>query len=174
MILKEPYLIRFAQYNDIDRILDIMAEVTAHLPFPSWYVADDREFLARHIDKDGFTLVAVKNESIVAFLVVRFPGAKEDNLGSVLDPLDVTHMSVAHMESTAVIPAEQGKGLQLRLLREAEMCPAIKRYAHWMATVHPDNHYSLANFQCLGYREIARIPKYGGLNRIILHKDNPY
>lgn len=173
MIDSSSYTIRKALESDIDAILSVMEAAVAVLPSPAWYVPDDRAFLVQHINGHGFTLVAVREEVIVAFLVVRFPGTEADNLGTYLNPDADGARRVAHMESVAGRPCECGHGLQRKLLEAAEAILAPTDYLHWMATVHPDNRYSLANFQCLGYREVTRVKKYGGLDRIILHKINP-
>ena len=79
-------------------------------------------------------------------------------------------MQVAHMETVAVAAGFTGHGLQRKLLIEGEKAAAAAGYRHFMATVHPDNHYSLSNFQRLGYKKIAEALKYGGLRRWVLEK----
>lgn len=45
-------------------------------------------------------------------------------------------------------------------------------HAYYMATVSPDNPASLRCFLKNGYKEVLRKEKYGGMERIILKKDN--
>lgn len=140
---------------------------------------------------EGYTLKYVRNGCLWAFLIVRHPGAAEDNLGyclsekeleqAALEVFSLEHENhekmshqalhlIAHMESAAVHPACRGMGLQGKLLRRAEEIERSCGTKFLMATVHPDNRYSLYNLQSAGYECLLETEKYGGLRRKVLCK----
>ena len=101
--------------------------------------------------------------------MVRFPKESKDNLGDYLELSQPQLMEVAHMESIAVLPEFQGRHIQKSLIEWAESY--LKNdYSYCMATVHPENVYSLNNFLSLGYKIVVTTKKYGGLPRHVLYK----
>jgi ribosomal protein S18 acetylase RimI-like enzyme len=81
-------------------------------------------------------------------------------------------VKVAHMDSVVILPQYRGYKLQYRLMEAAEdvLCRETE-YSIWMATVHPDNKYSLGNVQAHGYEIVAEAMKYGGYPRYVLKKE---
>ena len=78
---------------------------------------------------------------------------------------------VAHIESVAVLPSFRGYKLQKELLETAENIEKGKDTKYLMATVHPDNVYSVRNFRDEGFTCLLETMKYGGLRRNILWKE---
>ena len=136
----------------------------------SWFCTDDEEFIKRHISKEGFIIKAVYKDKIAGYLLIRFPKGADDNLGSYLNLSDPQLLNVAHMESTAVLPEFRGMHILKKLLENAEAYLKINNYKYYMATVHPDNIFSLNNFLSLGYKIVVTTKKYGGLLRHVLCK----
>ena len=164
--------ILYAIKEDILELKAVMEEAVQALPQKDWYVADDIDFLKRHIKEDGYILKCVIEGKIVAFLIVRYPMFSEDNLGQYLPQVTKEMLQkVAHIESVAVLPKFRGHQLQKRLLEMAEMIEKEKNTIYFMATVHPDNIYSSRNFKEQGYRCLLETRKYGGLKRVILLKE---
>ncbi len=145
------------------QILHVAARATAK----DHVFVDDEEFFAAHVAERGFTLVGEEDGQLIAFQIVRFPGPDEDNLGP---DLQVDPARVAHMEICAVDPAFQRRGWQSRLVGAAVQA-VPSGYDVIASTVHPDNAASLAALHRSGFREVARVRKYGGLPRIILRLD---
>lgn len=162
-----------ATMADLDDIMALLHAVTAALDRPNWYCVDSRDFFAEHISGSGFTLVARAEGQLAGFLTIRFPREAEDNLGSYLNLTGDDLLGVAHMESAAVHPDFRGNHLQRRLVEAAEAALRPTDYRHWMATVHPENRYSMSTLTALGYRPLLTTKKYGGLDRCILCKENP-
>lgn len=177
----------FATKADITEIHTLMHATYASMENKDWYVTDNEEFLERHIGREGYILKYIDGGKIVAFLVVRHPGNAEDNLGrelsvscgggSALEPLagmpvieEAVLAKVAHMESVVVAPSHRGQGLQGKLLKSAEELERTRGTGFLMATVHPDNVYSLGNLLRAGYECILETEKYGGLPRKVLCK----
>lgn len=142
-----------------------------------------------HNASEGYSLKYIVDGEFAAFLIVRHPGEAEDNLGQYLSEncadrqtasgnvqtcgesdLTVLLSRVAHMESAAVHPAHRGKGLQGKLLARAEEIEIARGTKFLMATVHPDNIYSLRNLEAAGYQCILETAKYGGLRRKVMCK----
>lgn len=164
------FLIEFASENDIKNIMSIIKTATELLPDPSWFVDDTEEFFLSHIKEKGFTLKAISDGNIAAFLTIRYPGLDEDNLGYSLDFSKEDLLSCAHIESCAVLPQYRGNRLEYQLIKEALSILENTSYTHILGTVHPDNLASVKSFLNNGFHIEKTVPKYGGLPRHILYK----
>lgn len=170
--------IQRAKQSDVPAITNMMQEASALLPDPTWYVADDEEFVRCHIKETGFVLNAFWNGAIAGFLIIRFPEKNEDNLGyslfeewssQNLDP-KAELLKTAHMESVVVRPPFRSHHIQRDLITEAVSILKKQNYRHLMATVHPENMASLISFQKNGFQIKTTVKKYGGLSRHILYR----
>ena len=128
----------YAIKGDSAELKKVMEEVVAGLPQKDWYVADDIDFLERHIEDEGYILKCVVEEQIVGFLVVRYPKLAEDNLGQYLpNRTEELLLNIAHMESVAVLPRFRGYKIQKQLLEMAEEIEKNKNTTYLMATPSP-------------------------------------
>ena len=168
---EETYTMRFARMSDYKRVYKIMEHMEHEIDDTSIFVADDKTFVKNHIEKEGFIAVAGYEKKIAAFLIVRFPEDSEDNLGLDLGFDEEALNRVNHMESVIVVEAHRGNQLQQKLIKFAEPVAKAMGYTISMATVSPDNSYSLNNFLELGYEEMLRKIKYDDVERIVLKKD---
>ena len=158
-----------ASHPWLDELENAMKETVFGIQDADIFVADDRESLRRHLSDEGRILMAVYGE-LAGFLMLRFPGAAEDNLGVYAGIAPDEMNQVAHMESVTVRPSYRGHGLQRRLVDRGETLVRKMGYKYSMCTVAPQNQWSLANMQAAGYSIVATVPKYGGLMRHILLK----
>lgn len=165
-------IIEKSQEQDVKRIFDIMNTVKETIQDDDLFCADSKEFITMHIHEAGFILKAVYNEEIIGFLIVRIPKYEEDNLGLDIQLNHKELEKVAHIESVVILPVHRGKGLQKRLMMEAENILSKNGFRYLMATVHPKNLPSLNNFTKLGYEIVKTVRKYGGKKRHILFKRN--
>ena len=94
----------------------------------------------------------------------------DENLGSYLEPDDSQLSLVAHMEIAMVRSSYRGNGLQKKLMEAAEEQLRSAGFRWLMGTAHPDNVYSVHNFEQLGYKLVTKALKYGGLPRYIFCK----
>ena len=156
--------------QDLPAISRLMETAALDPQHPGWFCWDGPEFLRRHLAEEGFLLKAVADHAVAGFLMVRFPGRQEDNLGFDLGLSPGERDQVAHMESVVVLPRYRGHGIQKTLLRAAEDILAPLPYRRYLATVHPQNLPSLRSFQALGYEILRTTVKYGGLSRHIVGK----
>ena len=141
--------------SDLPTVLDCMNEIYRELPEKSWFSMDEREDLIRYMTVSGFGLKAE---------------AGDENLGSYLEPDDSQLSLVAHMEIAMVRSAYRGNGLQKKLMETAEEQLRSAGFRWLMGTAHPDNVYSVHNFEQLGYKLVTKALKYGGLPRYIFCK----
>lgn len=168
--IMDTVIIEKSQEEDVEKIFDIMNTVQECIQDSDLFCADSKEFIKKHINEAGFILKAVENHEIIGFLIVRIPKYENDNLGYDIY-LDHSELEkVAHIESVAILPAHRGKGLQKKLMKEAEDILIKNGFTYLMATVHPKNLYSLNNFTQLRYEIVKTMKKYGGMERYILLK----
>lgn len=166
----DNFQVREARYKDVPEIMNIIDVAIENLPNKNMFYADTKEFIEKHIEEKGFSLVALKEEKIAGYIVVRFPKQDEDNLGKhVKEKIDLN--KVAHMESTAVLPEFRNNGIQKLLLEKAEDKLKDTEYCYYMGTVAPDNEYSLKTLLGRKYTVIDTAKKYGGLQRNIMYKE---
>ncbi|MCR4907639.1 MAG: GNAT family N-acetyltransferase [Lachnospiraceae bacterium] len=163
-------LINIASPEDAPRIDALMGEQRNNPLF----VADDLGFIERHISEEGFTLLIESPDpeeaELSAFLILRFPGEAQDNLGRDLDFSAGELNKCVHMESLVVSLVAQGQGMGGMLI-SAGLKEAAKRGAEFaFATVHPDNTASLKSFYKNGFEVKADVIKYGGKPRKLLFR----
>lgn len=147
-------IIRKANVNDLNDIYQLMDSVDN-----KWFFKDDREYVYRHFEEEGFILV-VDDDEIVAYLMVHYVDYDED--------VDLHH--VVYMDSVGVLESMRGHSLMKKLILYAEDVLRKNGYKYFMATVHPDNIYSYRVLNCLGYNRVKTVYKYNHLKRYLLLK----
>lgn len=159
--------IRLAVMEDARRIYHIMVTAQEAIWDKNAYVIGDMEYITSHIEDNGFTLVAEADGLIVGFFLVDIPGLDEDNLGYDLGFNEEQLLDTAIMESSAVLPDYQGRGIMGALFRKAvEMTEG--EYTYLLGTVQPDNQPSRRNFEKCGFQCLMIKEKYGGRLRCIM------
>ena len=162
-----------AHIDDIPKIMHLMSDVKANMTQKEWFVDDDEEYLQNLLDGHGFILLAKEKstQDLAGFFMVKFPGLSEDNLGRHLDFSEEKLMQCVHMDSCVVHPAFRGHHLQSRMASLAESHISSTSYRYLLATVHPDNCYSLTSMLRCGYQIMKHTYLYGGLPRTIIMKE---
>lgn len=157
---------------DIADISHLMTAVKASMQNKDWFVADDEAYLYDILQDHGFILLAKSDidSSLAGFFVVKFPGLSEDNLGRHLDFSNGQLLQCAHMDSCVIHPNHRGNHLQSRMALLAEQKLARMNYSYLLATIHPNNCYSMNSMLRCGYQPQKETCLYGGLRRIILLK----
>lgn len=165
------FKIKLAKEEDAEEICQVMHSVQKQLDDKTVYVTDRLEYIRDCIVNKGFAVTAYEEKGRMAgFLIVYFPGEDKENMGHYLGLNREELLKVAYMDSAAVLPQYRGHGLQKKLLSYAEHAEQMRGYCYYMATVSPDNPYSLHNLQTMGYRTVLITRKYGDLKRCILCK----
>ena len=139
--------ISLVKEEEIPVMLELMNTIYQELPDKSWFSMDSEENLIRYMSTSGFALKAHMN-------------LKEKDLERV-----------AHMEIAMVDKKFRGRGLQKKLMEVAEDRLELLGFRWLMGTAHPENVYSVHNFQKLGYEIVAEALKYGGFLRYVFCKE---
>lgn len=159
--------IRFAVMDDAEIIYRIMVTAQQAIWDKNAYVIGDMEYITSHIAEKGFMLVAEEAGRILGFFMVDIPGLSEDNLGYDLGFTREQLLNTAIMESAAVLPDHQGKGIMGSLFRKAVELTE-RKYQYLLGTVQPDNYPSRRNFEKCGFTCYEIKEKYGGKLRCIM------
>ncbi|MGN0399635.1 MAG: GNAT family N-acetyltransferase [Blautia sp.] len=168
------FTFRKASMEDLPEILTIMNLVYDSMERKDWFVIDTEDYMREHISCHGFTILAIAKDGTAAgFFLIKFPGNTEENLGHLLHFSEDRLIKTVHMDMTAVHPDFQGNHLQSLMLLAAEQELKQSHFApcYCMATVHPDNHFSLNNMIRNGYGIQLTTSLYGGLIRHVLLKN---
>ncbi len=162
-------ILRMATPADVPEILAIMNAAYEALADKSLYITDDEDYIATHVKDQGFTLIAQEEDIPVGFFLVCVPGLAENNLGRYLDLPEAQLKQVTMMDSAAVLPACQGRGVMGAMFRRAVEL-AGERYPILLGTVSPDNAPSLRNFEKCGFSPLKQVVKPGGYTRLLMGK----
>ena len=162
--------IQLATLTDVETLDRIMQFTTQNLPNRDWFFDDDIDFIRRHINSDsGYTLKYMVDGEIAGFLIIRYPGSDEDNLGCYLDLPDDQLAYVAHMESTCVLPQYRGRRIFQQLTARALEIERTKGHTrYFMGTAHPDNQYSMNIFLRSGFSIYKTVRKYDNWLRNVM------
>lgn len=169
--------IRMAEVADADEIIALMETVSRNMPRADWFVAGGREYIEAHIDEDGFIFLAEGirggTMELAGFFVVDFPGDSDENLGLDIGFTVDQCLRAVHMDTAVVAEDWRGQGLQAKLMAACERELTHRGWEYLLATIHPDNVYSLNNALKGGYKVMATKEKYGGKLRHIMMKELP-
>lgn len=166
--------------KDVRAVSKMMRDNQQFFVDPKWCFADsyvEEKSILDLINKDGFGLVYEEDEKVIGAAFVLYYQhdtieykAADFNLERKLF-LPKTSKA-ASMDIQVVDYNHYGNGIQKALIEECERRLKAEGYEYAYCTVHPDNLYSLNNFELLGY-EITSYEddKYGeGYDRYILLK----
>lgn len=183
---EELFTIRRAEAADLDSVMTLMNATKAGMEHPDWYVTDERPWVERHLEQEGFIMVAEsRKKELAGYFIVDFParrGSGEEasgdcageqpggNLGTEIHLNPQQLKLVAHMDSAAVSPEFRGHHLQSMLVEASERELEARPEQYLLCTIHPENHASLHTMQRHGYVIVATREKYGGLRRYVLYK----
>ena len=154
--------------EELETFLSFTHEVQDTMPDTAWFALDPDEEM-RELTADGsmeFWLAESGGRLAAVFSIIR-PGLRAFNLGYEIGLEESELHHVVHMDTAAVHLDFRGRGLQKRMMAEAEK---VLAGCILLCTIHPDNCYSLNNALKLGYRIEKRIGRYGSV-RYVLRKD---
>jgi ribosomal-protein-alanine N-acetyltransferase len=142
-----PVEVRQAGAGDMDALLTI-ERYCFNVYYYDYYMLDRRDFEFYLQDADSLFLVAVQETQVV---------------GDVLGPVDTWRdPPSAHIDSIAVLPEHQHKGIGARLLQS--FLGEVRRRGCRRVTleVSTANAAGLAFFAKHGFRQMRRLPDYYG------------
>lgn len=161
----------YATEEDVDAIVEMMTNIYGQMEDQTWFFPDTAEDVRSFITDDGFGIKAMIGDEMAGFFFGYAPGMKRDNMGTYMKFDESDMMKVGHMETAMVDARFRGRGIQKLLMEKAEETFKEMGCVHLLGTAHPDNIFSVNNFYKLGYREVARELKYGGLLRSVFYKN---
>lgn len=162
-------VIRAAMREDVPAIMEIMHQAHAAMADPSAYILDDADYVSHYVGQEGFVLLALENEVPVGFFMAAAPGLRENNLGRYLGFSDDALEKTLMMDSAAVLPQAQEKGIMgMMFARAVEL--GMQQYPYLVGTVAPGNLPSIRNFEKNGFTVRKTITKPGGQVRLLMGK----
>ncbi len=166
-----PGRIRFLVPADLEALHALHRAVLAALPDPGVFRADSRAFMERHLVREGRTVGTFLGSTLVGYAVVRYPLEADDSLGPEAGVPAAERARVAHYDGAAVHPAYRGNHLHRAMNGIRGRHAGLAGFHHLTGTVSPLNPYSLRNHLLAGFRVVAYSHKYGGHERLIIHRD---
>jgi hypothetical protein len=169
-----PYETRRLDENDLNELHRLHELIQNRLPHPHVFRHDGRDFLERHLQQRGGTFGAFCEGELIAYAVVSLPGYDDDNLARDLPELDIPLDEVALYDGSAVHPNYRGSRLHSELNTLRAAYAGLRGCHHLMGTVSIFNPYSLRNHFAAGFFIKGIGVKYGGMWRLIIHRDQRY
>lgn len=159
--------------DDAHLIAQTMIKIHENMENKDLYVIDSEEFIRKSIDGiRGFGLLAMDNNTLAGYFIVRFPAFdEEDHLGDYIG-LDIEQKKLSvYMDSAAVLPEYRGQHLQNHMLTECENILKGTPYKYALSTISPENSASLRSLIKNGFEVVKTAKLYAGLERNILYKE---
>ena len=161
--------IRKAFIDDYDSIMLLQDDVICNMSNKKWFCPSTSQEIKTFLEnpQDYFALVVAHGEMIVAFAcLILNPSSCEDLYRDLKDNnIEVKTDKYCIFETVFVSPRYRGYSIQRTLINE--LCDlAFKNGKRSIcATVHPDNIYSMKNFEKSGFERVNSepLPKYGGI-----------
>jgi len=162
-------LFRLCRPEDLEEILALQTRVYDRIENKDIFVLTTREELEESLEKD-ICIGAFDGDILVAFTLMVTRPDSERNLARYLDyGADKSARCVTY-DTTFVHPDYKGYGLQKVFIRLKDLIALNLGAAEALATVSPDNPYSLNNLQASGFEVVKRKEMYSGVDRLILRK----
>lgn len=125
-----------------------------------FYPLTKEEFLTPILNKDNAYFIKKQNEVIALFVATC-------DIPDVLKEYELSNYNVMLIDSIMVIEKFRGYGLQRKVLEFLFKRVKELKLDGLVATVHPDNIYSLNNFLSSGYEIINKLNIHGGPRYIL-------
>lgn len=157
--------------DDLDDLHALHRVILASLPHPHVLRADERDFLALHLEERGRTFGAFIDGRLMAYAALSMPGPDSDNLGRDIGLTEEQARRVSHHDGSGVHPSLRGSSLHATLNDLRYALADASGYTHVMGTVSTFNPFSLRNHLKGGMVVRDIVVKYGGMARLIIHRD---
>lgn len=175
-------LFRFAQPQDVHAVQNVLTGIVQRMPVTSWFAPlTDQELNSLISGAEGFSIIVLSNTTsvatketvkysdILALMMIRTCGI-EKSLTDVMESVRIPLEHTAVMDVIAVHEQHRGKGLQTILSQMAEEELKVRGFLGLVATVHPENIYSLNNFLKAGYQIVWEGNLYNNQRRFLVWK----
>lgn len=171
----------FARSQDAPVMQAVLTGIVQRMPDPTQFALLSDAEMAALTGPEGFSILAltgqatgpdsppVQAERIAAMIMIRTQ-ALDPHLTDMLLSCGMSPESTALMDVVAVHEQHRGRGLMAALSQLAEEELRSRGFTALVATVHPDNVYSLNNFKNTGYHVLQEGRFYGGQRRYLVCK----
>ena len=152
--------------EDLEETMQLQELVIERMSNKRWLAYSSRKDFENALN-NGFALVCVVEGKIIAFLqcVLNDTDYSKDRYDS-----EEMRSQCADYTDVFVHPDYWGNGLQNIMGEKMEVLCKQAGKSILLGTVDPDNKYSCENFRKMGYKEVDRLIKYGGLKRLLMEK----
>lgn len=164
-------ILRKAQLEDIEEIYNLIATVHENIENKSWYTYTKKIERYNLFINDGISMVACDNGKIVGVYLAYILRDDGTNFYQLVQDYFKNTDNIIEIINYAVLENYRGMGLQTQMLLKVEELLKNTKYKKFVATVHPDNKYSLNNMLKNGYKIAMTTQLYGGLDRCIIVKN---
>lgn len=150
------FTLKIADKNDIPRIMNFQQRIIDDMENKNWFTPlTEKEFLTPIENLDNVYMLFDGEKEVALFVATC-------NIGDELNEYGVENRNNMLIDSTMVEPEYRGMGLQRKILKFLEKRALDLGLNGLVATVHPDNIYSLNNFIKSGYEIIDKREIHGG------------
>ncbi len=163
------FVLKRCTMNDHSKLLKLEKEVQSQLNDPTILAIAEAEELERDLLHHEVWALW-KEEEIAGFCVAIVHENSDFHLGSRLGWDKERQKKASIADLVIVSPPWRGYGMQRFWLNWMESLCKRAGALEMMATVSPNNPYSLANLQACGYQRMKQVRMYGGKKRYIMVK----
>jgi GNAT superfamily N-acetyltransferase len=150
-------------------ILSLQRRVYESIPDKNTFVMTTEEELRESL-LDDVCLGAFDGGRLVAFTLMVANRETPRNLGNYLNYSPQERARCVTYDTTFIDPAYHGYGLQRFFIAQKDEIAISLRAREALATVSPDNAYSLRNLRANGFQVASEQEMYGGVTRFVLRK----
>lgn len=161
--------IRPCEETELDKVMLLQEKIYKNMEQKDWFALASRDENRQFMKEPNVILGVYDKDRLAAYGSIGFLGDSPVNLGWDLGWTQEKVHRCAVLDAIIVAPEYRGLGLQWELIRRCVKHAMEKKPGCIvLATVSPDNIYSLRNVQAEGFEILARKEKYGGKERYIL------
>lgn len=161
------YEIKMIGRESMDDVMNLQHIVYESLENKEIFHPNTLEDNVTILDAGGHILGVFFERQLIAFRIVDIPGLERPNLGRDLNFDEEELKKVAIFDTTVVHPDFRGHGFQKKTLLKSREILLDQNYRHGLATVSPNNLYSVRNLLKAGFviRQLKK--KYGEIDDAI-------
>jgi len=157
----EPFSIRKLDFNDVDEMKALEAEIMAELEDSDAFAPDERKEIIDDLERGAMIFGVFVKDKLKAYRYISFPKRRKANYGRDIGMEEEELDFVVNFTTTIVHPEYRGNRLQRKTMKHALEQLKGTEYRYLIATISPLNYYSLKNMIRSGF-VIKKIKlKYG-------------
>ena len=148
--------------EDINKLIIFQKEIIDNMPNKEWFVPLTKEEFLTPINGKDNAYFLIYDEKVIGLLVLTC------NIPDVLEEYQLPSNNYMLIDSIMVKDEYRGYGLQRQMLEFAYERAIELKMDGLVATIHPDNKYSLDNFIKQNYELLHVLTIHGGKRNIMI------